>query len=841
MRENTLRCWRFSAGAVAIALMALTVSEGSAAAPKGLGDPGQLTQLRLEPNAGGKGVLLRGRDGRQQLFATGVYSSGQFRDHTRTVQFTSVPAGIVQIDNTGYMTPMKDGKTVVKAVASGNISVELPVEVTGVSIDVAINFPNQITPIFTKLNCNSGGCHGKASGQNGFKLSLLGFYPDEDHEFLVKEGRGRRVFPPSPGQSLLLTKPTGKSPHGGGKRMEVDSYEYRLIYRWVEQGMPYGSDKDPVVVGIKCVPDGRVMDRGTDQQITVMATYSDGSTEDVTRMALFEANDPEMAEVTVAGLVKTLDLAGEVAVMARYQGQVATFRSTIPLGAEIAQKPAIKSFIDTAVVGKLDVLGIPASPICDDGTFLRRIYIDVTGTLPTDAEASEFLASTDPQKRAKVIDRLLDSPAYADYFANKWNLVLRNKRRTNDAVSPTYAFHNWIWTSLYENKPYDLFVREIITASGNADDNPPVAWYREVDQPNEQVEDVSQLFLGLRIQCARCHHHPFEKWSQDDYYGLAAFFSRVGRKNIIGGNNQVRDKRIFAIDNQGPAQARNERSGKMLSPTGLGGQPLTLKAEDDPRILLADWMSNAQNPFFAKALVNRYWKHFFSRGIVEPEDDMRETNPPANPELLDRLSQHFIAHKFDLKDLVRTICNSSTYQLSSLPNEYNLKDKQNFSRYYPKRLTAEVLYDAFHQVTATGQAFGSLPAGTRSMQLPDPGMAQNVYFLKVFGQPQGDTACECERSQEANLAQSLHLLNSSEVQNKIADGNGRAAKFAAQKERSDEDKIKELYRWVYSRLPDADETKIAVAHLEKHKDNSKIAFEDIIWALVNSKEFLFNH
>ena len=841
MHDRAFRCCRLPVGVLALAMMAGVGREALAAPPKGLGDPGQLTQLRLEPNVEGKGVLLRSRDGRQQLFATGVYSSGQLRDHTRTVQYTSEPAGVVLVDATGHMTPIKDGKAVVKAVASGNIAAEIPVEVTGVAIDVPINFPNQIVPIFTKLGCNSGGCHGKASGQNGFKLGLLGFFPEDDHEFLVKEGRGRRIFPTSPGQSLLLTKPVGKSPHGGGKRMEVDGYEYRLISRWIEQGMPYGSDKDPVVAGIKCVPEGRLMGRGSDQQITVMATYSDGSTEDVTRMALFEANDPEMAEVSVTGLVKTLDLAGEVAIMARYQGQVAVFRSTIPLGAEIAARPALKNFIDEAVVGKLDVLGIPASPVCDDSTFLRRLYIDITGTLPTEAEAAEFLADTDAEKRNKVIDKLLDSPAYADYFANKWNLVLRNKKRANDQAAPTYGFHKWIWSSLYENKPYDQFVREIVTASGNADDNPPVAWYREVDLPNEQVEDVSQLFLGLRIQCARCHHHPFEKWSQDDYYGLAAFFSRVGKKNIIGGNNAMRDKRIFTIDNQGPAQARNERTGKMLSPAGLGSKPLTVTPDDDPRVLLADWMSDSQNPFFAKALVNRYWKHFFSRGIVEPEDDMRETNPPANPELLNKLALDFISHKFDLKHLVRTICRSSTYQLSSLPSEYNLKDKQNFSRYYPKRLTAEVLYDAFHQVTATGQNFGGMPAGTRSMQLPDPGAAQNVYFLKVFGQPQGDTACECERSQEANLAQSLHLLNSSEVQGKIADANGRSGKFANDKDRPADAKIKELYRWVYSREPDAEEMKIALAHIEKHKDAPKLAYEDIIWALINSKEFLFNH
>lgn len=819
-------------------LLLLTPNLVSAGTPKGLGDPGQLTSLKLEPNVNGKGVVIRGRDGRQQLFATGVYSSGQLRDHTRKVQYVSEPNDVVRIDASGHMTPLKDGKALVRAIDS-NVAAELEVEVTGLTHDIPVNFPNQITPIFTKLGCNSGGCHGKSSGQNGFKLSLLGFYPEDDHEFLVKEDRGRRVFASSPSQSLLLTKPVGKSPHGGGKRMEVGGYEDRLIQRWIEQGMPYGKSTDPYVVGIKCVPEGRVMDRSTEQQITVMAMYSDGTTEDVTRMALYEANDPEMAEVTVTGLVKTLDLAGEVAIMARYQGQVAVFRSTIPLGADIAYKPPVKNFVDEAVLSKLDVLGIPASPVCDDGTFLRRVSVDITGTLPTEGEVAAFLVNPDPQKREKVVDQLLDSPAYADYFSNKWNMVLRNKKRNNDKLASTYGFYRWIWSSLYENKPYDQFVREIVTASGDADDNPPVAWYREVDQPNEQVEDVSQLFLGLRIQCARCHHHPFEKWSQDDYYGMAAFFSRVGRKNIIGEAPQIRDKRIFSIDNQGPAQAKNERSGKMLAPTGLGSKPFAVAAEDDPRMLLADWLSDPQNPFFAKALVNRYWKHFFSRGIVEPEDDMRETNPPTNPELLNHLAESFIASKFDLKQLVRTICNSSTYQLSSLPNDYNLKDKQNFSRYYPKRLTAEVLYDAFHQVTSTNQSYSGLPAGTRAIQLPDP--STGPYFLKVFGQPQADTACECERSQEANLAQSLHLLNSSEVQSKIADANGRASKFATDKDHGSDAKIKELYRWVYSREPDSEEMRIAQAHLEKHKDNPKLAYEDIVWALINSKEFLFNH
>lgn len=826
---------------LALTVLSLSSVARSAAPTKalGLGSLGTLTTLKVDPNLTGTGITIRGRDARQQLYVTGVYSSGQLRDHTHSVKYSVAPAGIVLIDESGLVTPSGDGDAVVTATGAGGKSATLKVRVEGVTQQIPINFKNQVVPIFTKLGCNSGGCHGKASGQNGFKLSLLGFYPEDDFEFLVKEGRGRRVFPSSPGDSLLLLKASGRSPHGGGKRMDTDSHEYRLIYRWIEQGMPRGQASDPVVVGIKCYPVARVMGRGSDQQITTLATYSDGTVEDVTRMALYEANDTEMAEATVTGLIKTLDLAGEVAIMARYQGQVSTYRATIPLGADVSGLPAEKNLIDTAVFEKLKLLGIPASPVADDATFLRRVYVDVTGALPKAEEAASFLADTDPSKRDKVIDRLLDSPEYADYFTNKWNMVLRNKKRGTDDTGSTYAFYRWIWNSLYTNKPYDEFVREIIAASGQWTESPGVVWYREVDQINEQVEDTAQLFLGLRIQCARCHHHPFEKWSQNDYYGFSAFFSRVTKKTITvpGFLRTARDRRI--VHNPGAASAKNPRSGETLKPTGLGSPALVIPADHDPRHYLADWMARKDNPFFAHALVNRYWKHFFDRGIVEPEDDMRATNPPSNPKLLNGLAEHFIASKFDLKGLVRMICRSNTYQLSSLPNDHNLKDKQNFSRYYPKRLTAEVLYDAFHQVTASTQAYSGLPTGTRAVQLPDP--SKGPYFLKVFGQPQADTACECERSQEANLAQSLHLLNSSEVQNKIAAASGRASKLAADKERSDQDKLKELYRWVYSRQPDSVELKIATSHLAKHEKNPKVAWEDIIWALINTKEFLFNH
>jgi hypothetical protein len=780
---------------------------------------------------------MRGPDARHQLLVTGEHAASRMADYTRQVQFTSDPAGIVEIDALGMVKPLADGSTTITATHPGGQTAQTAITVEGFADPPMINFKNQIVPIFTKFSCNSGGCHGKASGQNGFRLSLLGFYPDDDYEFLVMEGRGRRVFPPAPAVSLLLTKPTGQSPHGGGVRMNADSDEYRLLYRWIEQGMPYGNEDDPVVASIDCVPATRIMGRGAEQQVSVYATYSDGTIEDVTRMALYEPNDPELAESEVSGLVRTTDLSGEVAIMARYQGQVSTFRATIPLGAPIAALPPARNFIDQHVFNKLQVLGVPPSELCDDATFMRRVSLDITGTLPTAEQAEAFLSDTNPNKRDRLIDQLLDSPEYADLFANKWNLVLRNRRRQAEDVSGTYYFHQWVWESIAANKPYNEFVSEIITATGDSTFNPAVVWYREVNENNEQVEDVAQLFLGVRIQCARCHHHPFERWSQDDYYGLSAFFSRLGQKNMPAGGARGRDRRIFHQD--GEALATNPRSNEQLPPAGLGSEPCEVAPEEDPREHLADWMTAPDNPFFARALVNRYWKHFFSRGIVEPEDDMRETNPPTNPELLDALAQHFVSSGFDMKNLIRTICQSSTYQLSAIPNEFNVSDKQNFSRYYPRRLTAEALYDAFHQVTNTTQSYNGMPEGTRALELPD---TSNVpYFLTVFGQPMGDTACECERSMEANLAQSLHLLNSNEVQGKISSGSGRAAMLAQDGERDHRARIREMYLWTFSREPVEEEYGIALAHIESHPDNAQIAYEDILWALINTKEFLFNH
>ncbi len=807
-----------------------TATPPAAAAPVAApAELGAVAGLRFEI---GDTVLLRGRDAQRQLIVTADYAGGQRRDFTRQATYHSTPAGIVTVDSSGLLTPLADGQSTVTVHGPGDLKATVGVTVDHFVDDPTINFPNQIVPIFTKLACNSGGCHGKASGQNGFKLSLLGFEPGEDYEHLVKEARGRRLFPAAPDRSLLLTKPINAIPHGGGQRLDRDSLEYRLIKRWITQGMPYGKDSDPKVNRIEVVPEYAVLPRRGEQQIAVLAHYTDGSVEDVTRLAQFDANDTEMAESSPQGLVKTLDLTGDVAIMARYQGYVGVFRANVPLGANTDSLPPAKNFVDETVFAKLKALGVPPSPACDDSTFLRRVSVDIAGRLPTVEETKAFLTDADPAKHDKAIDRLLDSAEYADYFANKWTAVLRNRRQNANYMHGTYAFHDWIRESLWENKPYDQFVRDVLTASGDVGENPPVAWYREVKDSNQQVEDCAQLFLGLRIQCARCHHHPFEAWSQRDYYGFSAFFSQVARK----AGDSADEPRIYS--KRGAARATNPKTNESLQPTGLGAAPSEVSPERDPREALVDWMAAPNNPFFAKALVNRYWKHFFSRGIVDPEDDMRVTNPASNPALLDALAQHFISSRFDLKELVRTICRSQVYQLSALPNDYNLNDKQNFSRYYPKRLTAEVLLDALDSVTAAPSSFAGLPAGTRAVQIPDTGV--NSYFLTVFGKPEAASACECERSQEANLAQSLHLLNSTEVQGKLANGNGRAAKLAADKERTDADKVRDLYLSVYSREPAADELGIATAHLAKN-ENKQQAFEDILWALVNTKEFLFNH
>lgn len=819
---------------------------------------GDLKSLTISPEK----VRLRGAEQVQQLLITGTYANGGVRDLTAQARFASADPKVIRVEQRGLLVAVGNGTAEITADVQGQTT-RLSVTVEGADREQPINFANEIVPIFSKLGCNAGACHGKASGQNGFKLSLLGFEPDTDYVALTREARGRRVFPAAPASSLLLLKATGAVGHGGGKRL--DGRDYQLILRWIRSGTPFGTASDPKLVKISVTPGHRLLAPKSAQHLAVTAHYSDGSMRDVTGQAEYSSNEPELAEVNEAGLVETHDRPGEGAIMVRHLGQVTVFRATIPqdVPADKFRTPVPANFIDELVFARLKQLNIPPSGVCSDSEFLRRASLDITGTLPTAAEAEKFLADTDGKKREKLVDELLARPAYASTFALKWGDILRNRRNglvgVGGAQVRTTALHGWIRDSLANNKPYDQFVREILTARGDfsgTDAQPAVGWYNVLRTPQALVDDTAQAFLGTRIQCAQCHHHPYEKWSQDDYWSLAAFFARV---QLVNPNAKAPAKAPAKADKNG-TRVVLAGEGEVTGPHGkvyakprpLDGPDLTVPAEEDPRQKLVDWMVQPENPFFARALVNRYWAHFFGRGIVEMPDDMRVTNPPSNPELLDALAKDFVAQKFDLKRLIRTICTSKTYQLSSIPNEYNARDKQNFARYYPKRLPAEVLSDAIDQVTAVPSSFGQAKTGpaTRAIELPDE--AVKTPLLTAFGKPERGSACECERSGAATLTQSLYLIGSADVHNKLKNPKSRAGLLSADP-RPASDKIKEIYLWAYSRPPTAEELKIAEEYLAKPaahaadvpRQQAALAkqwpYEDLLWALLNTKEFLFNH
>jgi hypothetical protein len=806
-----------------------------------LPQPGQVRGMLVHPEH----ILLRGRDDARQMIVTADLGAGQLQDLTGHAQYEVADPRIARVTSAGRVVPLADGDTQIVA-THGDKKIAIPVRVQGLGEEHPMNFANEVVPIFTKLGCNAGGCHGKASGQNGFRLSLLGFEPELDYSTLVKESRGRRLFPSAPEASLLLQKATGSIAHAGGKRMEVGSDEYNIVRRWIAAGMPFGKPSDPVVTRISVFPQHRVMTRKAKQHFAVYAHYNDGKVEDITRRAQYESNDTEVATVEPNAVVQTQALSGEAAIMARYQGQVTVLRVTVPVGAKIPdyQFP-IQTFVDGHTQRKWQELGLVPSELCTDAQFIRRASLDITGTLPTPTEITAFVADPDPRKRLKLVDALIERPEYAYYFANKWADILHVKRKQQpNAAEGTFAFHHWIRTAIAADKPYDEFAREILAATGDEVKHPPTVWYKEIVNPEQFVDDTSQVFLGMRLACAQCHHHPYEKWSQDDYWGLAAFVGKLGRKNIVSPGptpNQASQTLVVYHRSNGGNSVRNKRTGQPAVMKHLDAKPLTEDGGEDPRQKLVDWMAHADNPFFSRAIVNRYWAHFFGRGIVDPLDDMRVTNPPSNPELLDALAKDFVEHRFSLKHLVRTICNSRTYQLSAVPNEFNKHDKQAYARFYPRRMSAEVLFDAVCQLTDSPANFGGVPqdknAPRRAIMLPDESFQS--YFLDVFGRPQRMSACECERVSEANLAQALHLLNSEDVQNRLSRAGGRAEALAKDS-RPDNTKVTELFMWALAHPPNEEQLRLALDRINRHAQNKKLAYEDILWALVNTKEFEFN-
>ncbi|MEY4177736.1 MAG: hypothetical protein RLY70_1310 [Planctomycetota bacterium] len=703
---------------------------------------------------------------------------------------------------------------------------------------MAVDFGQDIIPLLSRHGCNAGGCHGKASGQNGFKLSLFGFDPQFDHEAIVRQARGRRLSLAAPGQSLLLTKATGQTPHGGGRRIEPGSAAYDQLYAWIAAGAPAANPAAPRLVGLRIEPRQATLSKGGTATLKVAAEYSDGRQRDVTAQAQFSSNLDVVAAVSEEGVVRAGDEKGEAVIMARFQGEVAVFRAILPHGPPRTTIPGFEAshYIDRLAAEKWKQLGLLPSPPADDATFLRRVTVDLCGRLPTVDEIREFLSDAAPaaksdEKRRRVIDRLLDSPDYASYFALRWGAILRNSNLAGSDQA-AYAFHNWLKEMLARNRPYDEMVRGIVAASGEWQDAPAINWYWQSrdDQLHQVTADTAQVFLGLRLQCARCHHHPYERWGQADYFGLAGFFTRLGRK----GFGQPPPYYASATVTTGE---RNPLTGKAPEPKYLDGPEAKFGPDEDPRHGLVDWMAKPDNPFFARVFVNRVWGHFLGRGLVHEIDDMRETNPPSNPELLDALARDFVDRKFDMKHVVRVILNSRVYQLSSEPSPDNAHDKQNFARYYGRRLVAEVFLDAVDQATGAKTRFNGVSSQARAIDLPHEGFGS--YFLDTFDRPRRVTSCECERSSGATLAQVLLLANSDEIENKLAAGDGRIARLIAAK-KSDREIVDDIYLATLGRFPRADELATALPYVSESKDRAA-ALQDMLWTLLNTREFMFNH
>ena len=784
--------------------------------------------LRLEP----ANPVLNGSEARQQLLVTKVHE-GRELDVTSVASYTSSDPEIATVRDDGVVHPVSDGVARITATMD-NHSASVDVTVTQAGVSLPLHFTNDIIPLLTKAGCNSGGCHGKQSGQNGFKLSVFGHDATADYESLLAEGRGRRLFPGVPQRSLLLAKAINRVPHGGGRRLEETSTAFRRLLRWVDAGVPRGSDDAARIARIEVLPRQRVMTERSQQRLVVTACYTDGTRRDVTHEALYSSNDDTLTQVDAQGRIVTTMLAGEAAIVARYHEHVASSRITVPMNKDVAVEAELarwdrSHFIDRLVADKWAQLHLLPSPEADDATFHRRVSLDLIGKLPTPAETTDFLADARSEKRALLVDRLLSRSEYADYWALHWADLLRINR---EDLGPraAYQYHHWLRNSLLQNQPYDQFLRELLTAQGSSQRNGAVNFYAAFPAPNDLTIAVSQVFLGVRLECARCHHHPYENWGQDDFYGLAAFFPRVQKKKGDGA------ELIFFVSPKGTVTHPQTRA--IVSPRVLLGEPLESTEQTDPRQHLADWITAPTNTFAPRAHVNRVWARLMGRGLVEPVDDMRDTNPSTNEPLLSALAQDFVDHQFDMRRLIRTIVTSRVYGLSSQPNAANARDTQNYSRAYRKRLEAEVLLDAVCDVTGESQEFPGMPPGTQAVQLWDHRLPSR--FLDTFGRPQRKTVCQCERVSETSLGQVLHLMNAPLVSDKITSPTGRAAQLAASDRTADE-VIQELYLAAYGRTPREAERSAALEAFAADGATRRSAAEDVLWALLNSAEFVLNH
>lgn len=833
-------------------------------------------------------VTLDGAEARQTLLVSGIDTRGKVIDLTSTAVYLSTNRKVVDVTTVGIARIAGDGSATIQ-VRVGAASAQVKVRSRNAARVRPLSFTNDVMPVLMKSGCYVGACHAKQGGQNGFQLSVLGFDLEADYQSVARQAIGRRVNRTEPGKSLLLTKPTLALPHAGGRRFDEKSPEYRLLARWIAEGAPFEQPAEPKLVWVEVEPKERVMTPKGAQHLLATAIYSDGARRDITHDADFRSNEEGIATVE-NGVIRASELAGEAAIMTRYMGQVAVAQVTVPLkqpvsATEYTRLPR-QNFLDDLVYRKLSQLNLLPSDLCDDATFFRRASLDLIGTLPTPEETRTFLAECEAERatrgdavaqrgeegasrkdakaqspeeakgrgavssptlpntptatpageqlpalkaRARLVEALLNRPEYADYWGMRWvNLLLVDR----DPLFPkgAYAYDRWVRDAFRTNMPFDRFARDIVTASGETYRDGPANFYRALATPIEQAKSISQLFLGVRIDCAQCHHHPNERWGQDDFYSMAAFFARVQRK----GSSEF-EQIVFAGST---GEVKHPKTDQVMPPKPLGGTLPQIGEDEDRREVLARWMTAPDNPYFAREIVNRTWALMMGRGIVEPVDDMRLTNPGSNEPLLDALAKDFVSHGYDHKYLLRTIAASAAYQRSSVATTNNAKDTRNYSRFYVKRLIAEVLLDAIGQVTGVPETFSGHPATARAIQMWDNKLP--IEFLDVFGKPSRLSVCECDRPADGSVTQVLHLMNSTAIQNRLTTDRGTVGRLEKSM-LTPEQIVEELYLMVYSRPPTAEESKVAQSAFSREKASRRTAIEDLLWVLLNSPEFIFNH
>ncbi len=795
-------------------------------------------------------VLLSGPRATQQLLVVATRDGTVVADRTAAARFSSSNPGVAAVDANGVVHAVNDGEAAILATI-GEQRAEAKIRVAGAKSASAPSFRNQILPLMTRAGCNSGACHGALAGKGGLKLSLRGYDPEADHFVLTRQVRGRRVDPAEPARSLMLLKPTLAVPHGGGQRVEPGGADYQILADWLASGCPGPGDGDPRIQRIEALPAAAVLRPKDTLRVVVRAWYGDGRAEDVTRWARFNSSEDLVAAVDGAGTVKVAGH-GEAAVTVWFSNQVAAVRITSPREEAVDPKLFAESrrnnFIDELVLKKLRTLGIPPSPPCTDAEFIRRSYLDAAGVLPTPEEVNRFLADAAPDKRARLVDSLLERPEFIDYWAYKWSdlLLVTTRRLPQSAV---WSFYQFVRQSVADNKPWDRFARDVLTASGDTLHNGAANYFALHQDVTDLTESTAVTFMGMSVTCCRCHNHPLEKWTQDQYWATANLFSRVGLKK------GERDGEVV-VRTLPSGDVPHPRRSVPMPPAPLDGKPLALDSATDRRQYFVDWLTAADNPYFARAYANRVWRNFMGRGLVEAEDDLRQTNPPTNAELLDALAKELIDHGYDGKHLIRVVMNSAAYQRSSKATAGNGSDDRFYSHYLIRRLPAEVILDAYSQVTGVPTPFteissnasdsvspyGGFPTGTRALQLPDSRVVSR--FLDAFGRPERLQTCSCERQQDASVGQALHVNNGTTLNDKLRDERCRISAWLKQSV-GDRDAVQRLYLLALGREPGETErekfTSLLTEAAHDGQTTRRQALEDLFWSVLTSKEFLFNH